>query len=430
MSGPSPGSNVEVNHQRQAFIDHNYANTITTTEEKRTNQDEVEHCEEVWQTVPSGNKRVLNNYDKPLGQKKICKSISSSSIPITNTFAPLGGLNDNDMMIDSSESAPQKDKPPPIFIPNVSDTKSMVQTIESVIKKTEYAYKLLNNNQVKICPTSSDAYRKLVQKFKDIKICFHSYQFKKDKAYRVVLKNMHYSTELNEIKESIEEFGHTVRNISNVKHFKTKNPLSMFFIDLEPSSNNKEIFDIQFLLNAKIEFEPPYKRKEIVQCKKCQSYGHTQSYCYHPYRCVKCGQYHESKLCSKPQSEPPKCALCEGNHPASYKGCKVYKELKNKTFPHPRPRLNEAPNSKAEIPIANKPSNSQTNQQSEFGSVTYAKAAAKSPQQPAKETLHSSDSLEQTMKSFMEKFEKIMFQQSQQIGTLMNLLTTVISKLK
>jgi hypothetical protein len=204
----------------------------------------------------------------------------------------------------------------------------------------------------------------------------------------------------------------------------------MFFIDLEPSSNNKEVFDIQFLLNAKIAFEPPYKRKEIVQCKKCQSYGNTKSYCHHPYRCVKCGQYHDSNSCSKPQSEPPKCALCDGNHPASYKGCTVYKELKNKTFPPPRPRLTEAPNKTAETPPVNKPFNSQLNHQSGLGSVTYAEVATKSPQRPVEETIPSSKLLEQTMIHFMEKFEKLMFQQSQQIGTLMNLLTTVISKLK
>lgn len=55
-------------------------------------------------------------------------------------------------MMDSSESAPKEDKPPPIFIPNVSDTKSMIQTIESVIKKTKYTYKLLNNNQSENLP--------------------------------------------------------------------------------------------------------------------------------------------------------------------------------------------------------------------------------------------------------------------------------------
>lgn len=29
----------------------------------------------------------------------------------------------------------------------------------------------------------------------------------------------------------------------------------------------------------------------------------------------------------------PKCVLCDGNHPANYKGCIVYKQIQNKKFP-------------------------------------------------------------------------------------------------
>lgn len=44
-------------------------------------------------------------------------------------------------------------------------------------------------------------------------------------------------------------------------------PLSLFFVDLEPNSANKNIFNIEYLLNAKITFEPPLKKPDIVQCK-------------------------------------------------------------------------------------------------------------------------------------------------------------------
>lgn len=48
--------------------------------------------EKGWQTVTSGNKRVLNDNNKPLGKQKICQRISSSPVIITNTFTPLDGL--------------------------------------------------------------------------------------------------------------------------------------------------------------------------------------------------------------------------------------------------------------------------------------------------------------------------------------------------
>jgi hypothetical protein len=50
---------------------------------------------------------------------------------------------------------------------------------------------------------------------------------------------------------------HKVRNILNVKHRITKEPLSLFFIDLEPKENNKCIYDMEFLCNMKITVEAP-----------------------------------------------------------------------------------------------------------------------------------------------------------------------------
>jgi hypothetical protein len=33
--------------------------------------------------------------------------------------------------------------------------------------------------------------------------------------------------------------------------------------------------------NSSIRVEEPYRRKDIVQCQRCQNYGHTRSYCNH-----------------------------------------------------------------------------------------------------------------------------------------------------
>ena len=42
-------------------------------------------------------------------------------------------------------------------------------------------------------------------------------------------------------------------------------------------------------MNSIVKIEPPFiKKKEIAQCKRCQRYGHTQKYCNHDHRCVKC----------------------------------------------------------------------------------------------------------------------------------------------
>ena len=47
------------------------------------------------------------------------------------------------------------------------------------------------------------------------------------------------------------------------------------------------------------------------------------------YVCVKCGGEHNTTLCTKDPTAPATCALCGGDHPASYKGCVIYKNLQH-----------------------------------------------------------------------------------------------------
>jgi hypothetical protein len=58
---------------------------------------------------------------------------------------------------------------------------------------------------------------------------------------------MHFSVDPADIKAEIENLGHTVINIWNIKQFRTKLTLSMFFVDLKPAPNNKEIFLVEHL---------------------------------------------------------------------------------------------------------------------------------------------------------------------------------------
>lgn len=150
---------------------------------------------------------------------------------------------------------------------------------------------------------------------------------KEDKSYRIVIRHLHPSTDTELIKESIEALGYKVRNISKVLHRITKVPLPLFFVDLAPDSRNSEIFKVTNLLYTKIKVEEPHPTKDIVQCKRCQDYGHTRSYCQRQPRCVKCAGPHLSDECAKKRDMPAKCALCSGDHPANYKGCATHKKL-------------------------------------------------------------------------------------------------------
>lgn len=402
------------------LIDHNYVQVFPTIDECVASKTEYD---QPWQVhITNQRKRGNNNTVDALPKK--CKQ-SAGQLQLQNRFEILNeqpinknATADNEDIDHDSRPAAKEPKTPPIFIPNVQNVKSMIQTIESVISNGEYSYKCINQETVKLLPTSAESYRKIVQKLNDIQVCFHTYQLKQERSYRVVLKNMHYSSDISDIKCCLEELGYQVRNIVNARHFQTKQPLSLFYIDLEPNPKNKEIFKIQYILNAKIIFEPPQKKREIVQCKRCQEYGHTKTYCRHPYKCVKCGKSHDSASCLKPKTTPATCALCDGSHPANYKGCVVYKNLQKKGFPQLREkRLDSMQNKETPTQVTElHPPHTHRNQ-------SYAEAT--------KSNANNSDtSISTTIHTFFERFENILIQQSKQIGSLLNLLTTLITKMK
>jgi hypothetical protein len=93
---------------------------------------------------------------------------------------------------------------------------------------------------------------------------------------RVVIRHLHHSVPTEDIKDELEKNGHKVRNITNIKHRLSKEPLSLFFVDLELQKNNKEIFNQNFLYRTKITAERPRKNNTIIQCMRCQSYGHSK----------------------------------------------------------------------------------------------------------------------------------------------------------
>ena len=85
----------------------------------------------------------------------------------------------------------------------------------------------------------------------------------------MVLRNIHHSANLDELKFELLKHGHEVTNISNIRHRIMKNPLSLFFIDIKQKQNNKEIYNLNRLMNSIVKIEPPFVKKEIVQCERC-----------------------------------------------------------------------------------------------------------------------------------------------------------------
>lgn len=376
-----------------------------------------------WQAVPPTNssKRRLNASPKMHQHKK--RNLSTEpGTSRTNKYASLSIQMDNedgsepDNVEEEGEKSP---KPPPIFIPHVADISKMITIISKVIPNSSFNYKSVRNGDIRLVTKSVDSFRKIIKHFESKNISFHTYQVREERAFRVVIKGIHHSTPPEDIKAQLMIAGHQVRYICNAKSRFTKEPLSMFFVDLDPNPNNAEIYKIRHINNAIVNIEPPRKIDELVQCYRCQQFGHTKTYCKKPYRCVKCGLGHPTAECTKQVSSPPQCVHCLQNHTANYKGCKIYKELVMKRNSNNRNQAN-APQYRLNRPEYQQRYSTPDNEDARFGNTgfgnrTYAQIAANG---------NSDNNLD-----LMRKIEAMVNKQIELTTTLLNMMNMLMTKL-
>lgn len=365
---------------------------------------------------PTRNKRQRGSPLHKTNSNKVSKLdywLNPSAVNLTSNTNRFSLLSENESANEEGNTEPQptEPKPPPLFVAGVVDIKPLTKVLEEVAEKN-FFLKVINPEEIKIQAKSLEHYDLIVAALKSRNTEFHSYQKKNDRPFKVVLRNIHSSTDLDILKQEIEDLGHSVVKISNIRHRVSKNPLPLFFVDLENKPNNKEIYSVEFLANTKVKFEPPHKKREIPQCTRCQRYGHTKNFCSRQARCVKCALDHQTSACPiKERTSNAKCVLCNGNHPANYKGCTVYKDIQKSKFPPLREKTT-ATGSQIRPPA--------TSQAPPVTSSTsYADAVRNGDQSQVTQPTPSNDfgELKSMLKSLME-----------QMSTMLNLLTAIVSK--
>ena len=104
----------------------------------------------------------------------------------------------------------------------------------------------------------------------------------------------------------------------------------MRLITVTKETNLKQIFSIPHIGHTKIKWETYVNKKGVAQCHRCQNFGHGTKNCNLNPRCVKCGQDHLTKDCTKTKDTPAVCANCNEQHPANYSKCTSVIDYVNK----------------------------------------------------------------------------------------------------
>ncbi|KAE9530603.1 hypothetical protein AGLY_011065 [Aphis glycines] len=441
---PNKPINIIKNKTNQTAPPITISKTITTTNSKANTKANTKDntLDSGWST--QSNKRIHSNSSNSLSepsspnsnmdingkQKTYKKKVFASrnrfeplaqddpfDPPTTENISTNSQQNDAENDIMENENTPIK-PPPPIFVKGVEDFPALCTELIELIGVDNFICKS-STNSLKIQTTDPNSYRVLERYLKAENAEYHTYQLKEEKPLRIVIRNLHPSTPLSLIKEELEVRLYEVRQVTNVLHKVNKNPLPLFFVDLEPTLKSNEIFKMSSLLHCKIKIEEPYKPKTISQCFNCQQYGHTRTYCGYQPRCVRCGADHQSTACPNSRDAPPKCAHCSQNHPANYKGCTIYKELqrrKNSSAPSNRLQNNfnvQTNNVQSSHPPVRTFPNHPSPQ-----TQTYAQATSNTPDfaAPPPSTDTQPPDLSKLLTNFLDEFKNV-------INPLISLLT-------
>lgn len=306
------------------------------SQQQSTNSMEIEIDEEPWTGVPS-KKRKNNPGPTPIPTPR--KDDNYYSL-LDNFVILSSGESDQNSNVIKTKSVPKEDtsliQSPPKFCPPIiiykANIKKIIDDLKSNIPDLKIKVINVNRNKSKLFVDNVRAHSKLMEILKNCKeVEAHSYTPKELKRVNLVLRglNFHYSVE--DIKKELDEQAPgVVESVSQFETIRSKEEgfkYNLFLVKLHPDKQPKDILGIKYICYSKITWERPKGNKGILQCRRCQAFGHLAKNCARNYNCVKCEGNHEPGGCQlkKTENSVPYCINCKQfDHPANFKGCPHY----------------------------------------------------------------------------------------------------------
>lgn len=300
----------------------------------------------------TGNNTVFKTPTKTVKWRRLF-STSVLPVQVKNRFEPIAGPStenhseeyQNDQLsaardeeeFRTSSSAPIPDvprsranaknnsKPPPIIVPgHLSSQKELFDEIKTITNKGV---------------TIKYAKRSVILYFEDIldwaatkraleqeKQEFHTYTVKSERTHAFVLRGMDGDVKPDEIINGLKEENFRAKECFLMKG--TARPLYLVVFAESVSLNN--IRRVRQLCNVRVSWELRRSPRELAQCRRCQTWGHSSSNCRRKFKCSKCAGEHEITACTATNII---CANCSGPHRSFDSKCPVYLYKINQSRP-------------------------------------------------------------------------------------------------
>lgn len=316
------------------------SSTIPATETTSSNQN--------WQIV--SNKKSLFNFCVKDSQSQNLKSQPGTSNNNNNMFDVLSiGMEDDQVPSlkpdlnkpkithrsdnlknrNSRFSKTKSLKATPIIAYNVNH-KALLGKLKEENKTDFEILKGRNPDRSVILPISKESRAVTLSILKEKNIPHFTFTPKEEKNTSLLLKNVPEEYDLQDVIEELKtlEYYNKIAKVSQLNKGKLAR-YKFYIISVLPGQPIGEFLKLDLLFHTRVRIEK-FINKDEPQCFKCQRLGHMAKGCEMGLKCVKCAQAHTSEQCPIPKDSPKemlKCAHCEGNHAASYRGCPKIKEL-------------------------------------------------------------------------------------------------------
>lgn len=264
------------------------------------------------------------------------ESNSTNTVKSTPSGSEQPNLNLN------SNNQNKKQKIPPIHIFDI-EPKELINFVKNCLKIEDFQIRENNNKQKK-----TTLYLKTIENYVRVKVHlqktntrFFTFTPKAAKTKSFLLKGLSADTKVEDIIYDLQKYENDnlkiikVSNFTTAKSIKEGYKLPIFIVQISSESNVKNLKSVSGLLYRRVRWEA-IRKVEIPQCRNCQSFFHSAANCFLERRCVKCDKSHDPGKCSILNTSIEErnklfCVLCKKyGHPASYRGCEMYKKLQEK----------------------------------------------------------------------------------------------------
>lgn len=309
-----------------------------------------------------GSKRKMNDRtpDKEVDYRQKTKFRPLQTNPTTTThnrYSLLSNPNIEKTMTNTEERE-RKRKPAPIIIKGhpigQNGTTAFLNGINR-IAKNKYTVKYTRFN------TSvyfDDVLDKLAYQARNTtdNIEYYTYTERSEKQHAFVMKGLVTDLSEAEITEILKE---KIPGINKVFTMRTKtdrdeetetehiqNRRKMYMVIADNNTKMSDITKIKTVHYTHVTWEKHQNTRQIIQCHRCQKWGHATTNCNMAPRCLKCAGQHRTNTCTKNPNTPAKCANCEEAHPANSTLCRIYLNKLAQSQSQRQPRRRDAPEPK------------------------------------------------------------------------------------